>query len=76
MHALAETTEKITINTALPGYSYFQESLDHFVSEFDNYFSHFGGRIRDWQDDDYVKVSGHDGATLALDFADDDWEWF
>ncbi|MFZ4856662.1 MAG: hypothetical protein ACOYL3_09720 [Desulfuromonadaceae bacterium] len=35
-----------------------------------------GGRIRDWLDEDYVRVCGHDGNTLALDFTDDDWEWF
>ena len=76
MRALAGSTEKMTINRLLPGHSNFQESLDHFESEFDNRFTHFGGRKRDWLDNDYVTVRGYEGNTLAIDFSDDDWEWF
>lgn len=76
MRNSAESIEKITINRALPGHSSFQESLDHFVSEFDNRLTHFGGKKRNWLYDDYVKVGGQDGNTLAIDFSDDDWEWY
>jgi hypothetical protein len=76
MSSFADSTKKITIDTVLPDHSSFQESLDTFVSEFECRFNHFGGRIRDWQDDDYVMVSARADDTFSLDFSADSWEWF
>jgi hypothetical protein len=76
MRALAESIEKVTINTVLPGHSSFQESLDNFVSEFDSRFTPSGVRRRDCLNGDYVKVCGHEGNTLAIDFSDENWEWY
>jgi hypothetical protein len=53
MSAFVQSTENITIETVLPGDSSFQESLDHFVAEFECRFDPIGGRIRDGHDDDW-----------------------
>jgi hypothetical protein len=53
MSTLALSTEKITIDTVLPGDSSFQESLDHFVTECECRFDYIGGPTGDNNDDDW-----------------------
>jgi hypothetical protein len=66
------STDTISINSILPRHSCFQESLDQFVTEFENCFGLFGRKTSAWCDDDFEGVSGREGDKDAYaDF----WEW-
>jgi hypothetical protein len=76
MSACAESIESITISTVIPRYSCFQESLDHFVAEFEPIVGRFGGKTGEWCEEDCISVYHRDGDATKIDFPADSWEWF